>query len=164
MAHYPSSDQQRPRVHTPAVAIAAAISMGGTLFIAVVLLPGVAEILAGLSQPVAFGLVLPLTTGVRVLAGVMGARSYRRAHALEQRRDSMLSVLLGVAVGLLCYEIIALSSAAAYGMSVSWLLVGVELLRWLAEGALGAFIVNPGEREELDPALRRFLLRPERSR
>jgi hypothetical protein len=161
---YSSDGSPRPVIDRPAARLAGLIALLGTLFVTLVVLPGTSEILTGLSAPVAFGVVLLLTTAVRLIAGVIGARRQRGASGTERRSEAMPSVLLGVALGWLGYEALALLAAHATGQDVALARMPLEGLRWLAEAALGAFIVQPGPPQTLDPRVQRFVIRSGRQR
>jgi hypothetical protein len=163
-SRFPSRADPRPRVSASSAVLAGVIALGGTFFLGVVLLPGIADILAALSEPVAFGAVLLLTTAVRVVAGVIGARRIRRQYGTERRGDAMPSVLVGVGCAWLAYEVLAVFSALGTGQSMALSRIPLEGIRWELEAALGAFVVEPGPAEWLDPALQRFVVRSRRSR
>ena len=80
-----------PLVSVAARTRAGVITLAGSLFLAIVVLPRLEDLLAGLPDVVGFGAVLLLTTGIRVTAGVMGARAVRPGHRAGQHVDVRLT-------------------------------------------------------------------------
>jgi hypothetical protein len=81
----------RPLVSVAARTRAGVITLAGSLFLAIVVLPRLEDLLAGLPDVVGFGAVLLLATGIRVTAGVMGARAVRPGHRAGQHVDVRLT-------------------------------------------------------------------------
>ena len=155
-------DDRSPFVeHGPVVPVVVArtatIAVGLTLLLGLILLPSVGGVLAEVSQGVTLGVLVLLTTGSRVAAGVFGARLLRRRYGTGGRGDAVPSVVLGAAVAFLAYLGLVLLSASAVGYEDSWWRLMVELPRWVVEAGLGALLVTPGPTEQYDPALRRFV-------
>lgn len=160
---FESDESARRSANVRAAVMAGAIALFGMLFLIVVVLPGINDVLAALSEPVAIGVLLLLTTSVPLMAGVMGCRRVRAAVGTERRSEAMRSVLVGVAIACLLFEGVAMVSSWAVSIPFPYARLPLELGRWLVEAALGVFIVQPGPPQTLDPRLQRFVVRSGRS-
>lgn len=147
---------RRPSVEPGVVALSTGLALGLTLFLALVMLPAVAVVAAALSELVLFGVLLLLSSLVRIAAGLFGARMYRRRHGTDARTDALPSVLVAMAVAWGGYALLVGGSSALTANDVQVARLLLELPRWLLEGAVGAALIGPGEPERLDPVLRRF--------
>jgi hypothetical protein len=133
-----------PRRPTVTVVLVALL---GTLFMALVVAPWLAEPLASLSDLEALGASILLGSSVRVLAGIYGARAYRRAFGTRWRHEPVLSVCVGMIISWVVFTVLVLLASALSVGTWSWLVL-LELPRWLVEGLLGMYLVQPGERED----------------
>jgi hypothetical protein len=138
----------RPWVLSRTAVVSGAVALVGTLFVGVVLAPWLADVLASLSELEAFGATLLFGSSVRLLAGLYGARAYRRRLGTQWRTEPLASVLLGVALAWLGYAVLVAATGAAVGGGMSWRVL-LELPRWLVESGLGALIAQCGEPEDL---------------
>jgi hypothetical protein len=132
-----------PRLLTRPTVVTGAISLLGTLFVALVVAPWMADALASLSDLESFGASLLFGSSVRLLAGVYGARAYRRREGTQWRHEPVLCVLVGVAAAWAAYAgLVLLASLSTDDGGWSWRLA-LELPRWLVEAVLGMYLVTP---------------------
>lgn len=154
--------KRRLGVEPAVVLVGAALALGLTLLFGMVLLQAVNGLGSNLSEQVLFGVLLLTTSMLRLAAGLFTGRMYRRRYGMDTRGETMGSVVVAMAAGWAGYALIVAMAAAITGADVAVGRLLLELPRWLLEGAAGAALVGPGEREELDPRLRRFALRGNR--
>lgn len=145
-----------PRLVPAVVATTAGLALLVTLLCALVLGPAVVAVGAGLSELVLFGVLLLMTSLLRMTAGLFAARAHRRRHGTDTRTELLLSVLTGAAVAWAVYAGLVVTASGLTGTDGDLGRLLLELPRWLVEGAAGAVVVTPGDRERLDPRLRRF--------
>jgi hypothetical protein len=128
-------------INRGATVISAFLAAVGTILLGVIVFPGLTPIFDQLSEGSLLGVTVLISTAVRVLAGVLAARSMRRQSSLPSRTAAFPSALLGVTLGWLGYTLLVV--LARSDVSAGRLLL--ELLRWLAEAALGVYLVHPGD-------------------
>jgi hypothetical protein len=137
-----------PRLLARPTWVTALVSLGGTLFVALLVAPWLADALASLSDLEAFGASVLFGSSVRLLAGVYGARAYRRREGTQWRHEPLLCVVTGVTAAWLAYAaIVLLAGLLAGDGGASWRLL-LELPRWVVEAVLGTYLVAPDGPED----------------
>lgn len=136
-----------PRLLARPTVVTGLISLLGTLSVVLVVAPWLGEALAALSDLEAFGASLLFGTSVRLLAGVYGARAYRRRRGTQWRHEPVLSVLVGTVGAWAAYAALVLLSAALTDGGWSWRVLA-ELPRWVVEALLGMYLVTPDGPED----------------
>jgi hypothetical protein len=133
----------------------AAVAAVGTLLGVLALVPALSSEQPSTPGPVALGVLVLLTAAPRILAGVLGARSFRHRYGSWSRTEALPPVLVGVAGGWLAYTVLSTAAMLAVGEPVPVLRIVLEAARWTAEAALGAYLVAPGPAAEPDSRRRR---------
>lgn len=133
--------ERLPVVLAPrAVLVTATTAFILTLLFSGLILPGLLDLLPALPAAVQLFVLIGLSTSARVLAGVVGARRVRRVRGTVRRGDALPSVIVGggLAWGLALALSLGTGPLAGPGTMVA------DLVRWMAECALGALCVPPG--------------------
>jgi hypothetical protein len=146
MLRLPSWPGEPRLIRRPTVTVML-VALLGTLFMALVVAPWLAEPLASLSDLEALGASILLGSSLRVVAGVYGARAYRRTFGTRWRHEPVLCVAVGVLASWSVFTgLVLLASLLSVG-AWSWLVL-LELPRWLVEALLGMYLVQTGEPDD----------------
>jgi hypothetical protein len=126
--------------------------IGGLLGLAVVLLfvlvvaePMVA-VLSGMGPAMVFGVMILVVGLLRVVAGTWTAQLVRRRYEVRRRSEFLPTALAAGAIGWALYTILVLVAGGVMGTTTNTVQLIADVLQWLAEFGLGAFLVSPEER------------------
>jgi hypothetical protein len=131
---------EAPRVSARTVGVTAVTAGVGYLLLTGWILPGVLDILAALPVGIRLGILLLASSATRILAGWVGARSFRRAFGIVQRLEVAPSVAIGAVVAWLFIAVVAIAGTS----SPDLLFLIIDAVRWPAEAVVGALLAFPG--------------------
>lgn len=139
--------------------------IGGVLGLVVVLLfalivaDSMTSSLAWMGAPVVYGLMVLVLALLRVVAGSWTAQLVRRRYETRRRLEFVPTGLAAGAIGWALYTALVMAGAAFLGDPTDTAQLVLDLLPWLAEFGLGAFLISPTtDTPEQAQARRRALL------
>lgn len=151
---------ERWRVSWSGAVVGAVGAIVLTVLFVTVVTDALAPALGLMPEFVAYGLMLVLASALRAVCGVWAANRHRRRFDVEQRTEFLPTAVVAGVLGWAGWTALTLVSAAAVGGPGVGLRGVVEVLRWVAELAVGSLLVSP--RAEEPVAVRRLRRGPAR--
>lgn len=124
-------------------AVGGLFGLGLTLLFALLVSDAMAKTLAPLGATVVVGLMILVLALLRLVAGMWTAQLVRRRYEVRHRREYLPTALVAGALGWAMYTALILASGGALGSSVDLPRLLLDVLQWLAEFGLGAYLVSP---------------------
>lgn len=101
--------------------------------------------LAPMGRTVVLGVMILVLALLRVVAGTWTAQLVRRRWEVRYRREYLPTALVAALTGWALYTVLVLVSGAALGTEVNLPQLFLDVLQWVAEFGLGAYLVSPDE-------------------